>query len=56
MTLVDAFQLLPLGVLGVKMTPGSTQSFLRLTNGPLKPTKDHLSIDKGFSQADRGPI
>ena len=43
MTLVDAFQLLPLGVLGVKIAPGSTQSFLRSTDGPLKPKKDHLS-------------
>ena len=46
MTLVDAFQLLPLGVLGVKIAPGSTQCFLRSTDGPLKPTKDYLSIDR----------
>ena len=56
MTLVDAFQLLPLGILGVKIAPGSTQCLLRSTDGPLKPTKYHLSIDRGFSQAERGPI
>ena len=57
MTLVDAFQLLLLlGVIGVKNAPGSTQCFLRSTDGPLKSSKDHLSIDTGFSQADRVPI
>ena len=56
MTLVDEFQLLPFGVLGVKIAPGSTQCFLRSTDGPLKPTKDHLSINTGLSQADRVPI
>ena len=56
MTLVDAFQLLPLGVLGVKIAPGLTQCFLSSTDSPLKPTEDHLSIDTGFSQADRVPL
>ena len=52
MTLEDAFQLPPLCALGVKIAPGSTQCFHRSTDGPLKPTEDHLSIDTGFSQAD----
>ena len=56
MTLVDAFQLLPLGILDVKIASGSTQCFLRSIDGPLKPTKDHLSIDTGLFQADREPI
>ena len=56
MTLVDVFQLLSLGVLGVKIAPGSTQCFLRSTDDPPKPMEDHLSIDEGFSQTDKVPI
>ena len=56
MTLVDAFQLLPVGVLGVQTAPCSTQCFLRSTDGPRKPTEYYLSIDTGFSQADKEHI
>ena len=56
MTLANPFQLPPFCALGVKSGPGSTQCFLMSTDGPQnrQPTEDHLSIDKGFSRADRG--
>ena len=56
MTLAAAFQPRPLCALGVKIAPGSTQRYLRSTDGPLRPNEDRLSINTGFSQADRRPI
>ena len=56
MTLVDAFQLLSLGVLGVEIARGSTQCFLRSTDGPLKPTKDHLSPTEGLPRPKNGTL
>ena len=55
MTLADTFQVPPLCALVVNSVPGSTQwCFLRSTDGPLKPTEDHFSIDTGFLEPTEG--
>ena len=56
MTPADAFQSPPLCALSVKIAPGSTQCWIRSTDGPLKPKDDNLSINTGFSQVDRAPL
>ena len=56
MTPADAFQSPPLCALSAKIAPGSTQCLIRSTDDPLKPKDDNISINTGYSQADRAPL